>query len=188
MDENEIKDIAQKFKRLSLVPLITTREVAEVAQISPDNLRMWINRGHLELRLSESPAPGKARFFTSLELLEVMAFSELARLGFSPDRFSGSLAEVVMSTANIKISELAGSLGTLEQQGRNFERYVVVFFDSNLTQINWEQCNSPHHPYPEFELTSWVVIDCLALAHRALIALEHLSSKAESGKNPLRED
>lgn len=177
MELEKVKELAGTYRRLMLVPVLTTSDLSRLVGVKETTLRQWIKRGHVELRNSERPGPGRAMLFSSADTLEVMAIAEISRLGLPLDTFARSVAEIIMSTALKKMGELAGDYGPWKDEWRHEMSYVILFHSPLHGGHEWSQSSFPR-PYPPNPLVAtWVVIDCFALAMRALEFLDTLKKK-----------
>ncbi|MDY0307425.1 MAG: hypothetical protein RBR18_13400 [Desulfovibrionaceae bacterium] len=114
--------------------------------------------------------------FTSADLLEILAFSNLSRLGFPPKAVAGELAEVVLSCAVRRLQDLAGVWGDpASLSDPDFRRYVLAWHDASYG-ISWAVASSPNIPGP-LPHAAWIVLDSHALLERAEDGLEALKPR-----------
>ncbi len=177
------KEMATRFKQWGIFSVFTTAEIAQAAGVKEDLLRQWIKRGHIQFRFSDlrpsRPGTGRTMLFNCHELLEVMAFAELARLGLPPNRFAGDAAEIISSTTTHKIMEIAGEWGEWRPDMADYQRYVITFYNPNHNGPDWTIANLPSLP-SNSEITTWVAIDTLALARQVLRVL---ATRGKAGGN-----
>ena len=176
-------------------PFLSAEDVAFITGIKRVTLRQWINRGYLKLRFSPKPEKGMGMLFSFDALVEIMAFASLSRLSFPPNRFSGDLAEIMTSGAFNYLQDIAGMRGDysrLSEIERNYQRYVIVYFDIFKKNLNW---NITSTPTPEIESSdespnfgtfdgAWITLDCHLLMERTIEGFERLKKQQ---KNTVKE-
>lgn len=165
---------AQKLLSYGDTPFLTTEEVCFIAKVKPVTLRQWITRGHVELRFSPRVKTGKAMLFSFHDLVEIMAFASLSRLGLPPNRFSGSLASVLMSRAFQYLQDIAGVWGDYSKrskQERNYQRYLITFHDPSHDDLEWFITSRPEPDWETFDGV-WITLDSHLLMERTIQGLE----------------
>lgn len=183
LELEQAKELAGTCLRLMLVPVLATSEVSKAAGVQENTIRQWIKRGQVELRNSERPGPGKVMLFSSADMLEVMAFAEISRLGLPLNTFAAAVAEVIRSAALKKIDELAGEWGPWKPEWQDDMRFVVIFHKPWDGEHEWSQSSVPRLHPPNPLVAAWVVIDCFALALRALETLGSLKKKGKGASD-----
>lgn len=168
---------ARELLGTELQPFLTTEAVASIAGIKPATLSQWVKRGYVKLRGSSRPGTGRAMLFSFSDLIEVLAFTHLSRLGFPPKGAAGELSEEVMTCAGQRLMELAGAYGDLSESSLgDFQRYVTAWHDENYDRISFSISPVPRPP-EAIPHATWIVIDSFALLDRAFFGLEDLKGK-----------
>ncbi|MHC1753136.1 hypothetical protein [Humidesulfovibrio sp.] len=159
-------------------PFLTTDEVSSIAAIKPATLSQWVKRGHVLLRGSSRPGTGRQMLFSFGDLIEILGFAHLSRLGFPPNRASGSLSELVTSCAMRRLADLGGMWGDpgISPFGDNFERYVLAWHNLPYGDVEWT-ISSTTDVSAQVQDAAWIVLDSHNLLDRAIEGLEGLKLK-----------
>ena len=144
-------------------PSLSTDALSEITGVPAVTIRAWIKRGHIELRTTERPGTGKAMLFSFHDAVEIMALSQLARLGIAPGKFAAHASETVMSTVMQQISELAGVWGTERIWEDNMKRFVVLYHSVRAQGLDFSVVSDPiNNILPDDSVK--IVFDCRQLA------------------------
>lgn len=154
--------------------LFRVEDVAEAVGLAPTSIRNWINRGHVELIHSALFGKGSRAYFAYYDVILILIVAELSHLGIKPQSVRHVLVQINALVGN-KIREAAGEWGDPEQHPnyRDFQRYAVLYFSREGGQDGIE-IYSPadpreiSKPTPESPDVTRIVIDCLALAEKAM--------------------
>jgi len=117
--------------------------------------------------------------FSFEALVETMAFASLSRLGFPPNRFSGDLASIMTSQAFLYLYDITNTwreYSNLSDEERNYQRYVIVFYDPPQDDLEWF-ITSTTTPEEEIFDGTWIVLDSHLLMQRAIEGLDRLKDQ-----------
>ncbi|MDQ7835789.1 MAG: helix-turn-helix domain-containing protein [Humidesulfovibrio sp.] len=167
---------ASKYLDSELHPFLTTEEVATIAGIKPATLSQWVKRGYVELRGSIRPGTGRAMLFSFSGLIEVLAFTQLSRLGLPLQGSARGLSAKVMLCVGRRLMEYSGAFEDLsDSKLGEFERFVSAWYDEARDEVLSSISSIPAPlSFNTIPHTSWIVIDCYALLDVALSGLDNL--------------
>lgn len=158
--------LARMLISSSEIPSLSTDELSKITGVPAVTIRAWIKRGHIVLRASDRPGTGKTMLFSFHHALQVLALSQLTRLGMPPGVFIARASSVVMSTVLRQINELAGVWGEERIWEDNVNRFVVLFYSYRIQGLEFSVTYDPIDGIPEDSVK--IVFDCRQLAVFAL--------------------
>lgn len=146
-------------------PIFPIDKVAELTDVSVENIRNFIKRGNVRLRYTKPEGHGVRVLYAFQDVIEIMAAAELFLLGVAPKAF-GNLAETIATFTIYQIQEAAGVYGN-STQPKDFQRFIVVFYDRELQEAEAMIENSPTQAD---EHIARIIVDCRKLAAKAIFA------------------
>lgn len=156
-------------------PQFTHAEVCHVTGLADETLQQWGKRGILNLRFVgpgaasfEAPGKGHRRLYSASDVMQIAALAQLSRLGLSPSRLVGTVAEVVRASMGTKVQQDRGVWGEVRPELRDLHRYVMVFHARD--RLEWSVTSSRDF-HPDVADSVMVVIDAFDLADKVMEAL-----------------
>ena len=142
-------------------------EVAKLSAVSVETIRNLINRGNVRLRFTKPEGYGVKVKYAFHDVLEIMAASELLRIGIAPKGF-GNIADEISTYTIYQIQEAAGMWGSSPEPA-NYQRYVVIVYNEHTQEVQTAVTSDPA-PEPLNTHITRLVVDCRLLANKALFA------------------
>ena len=163
-------------------PLLFSEEVETFTGYCTANVRTLYSRGHLTLPNTPLTGRGVKIQYSMFDVIEIMAYSELSRLGVHPS-FRGAWKDnkpLAISIANCVFDHLRAMSGDTKPRLRlvpgkadpekippGSERYVLIYFDESI-EGTWSMWTSNAMCDLETGGAARVIIDCLTLAVKAV--------------------